>query len=97
MAEQPQPNQVQVKINDDMLKAVYANGVNVSYTPEEFVLDFMTVFPPAGIVSSRVVMSPGHMKRLASVLSDNIKRFEEQHGEIKANVQNEHKFGFRTE
>ncbi len=96
MAEQ-QPNQVQVKINDEILKAVYANGVNVAYTPEEFVLDFMTVFPPAGIVSSRVVMSPGHIKRLAGVLSENIKRFEEQHGEIKAGIQNEHKFGFRTE
>ncbi len=93
----PQGQQIQVKIPDDVLRGVYANMVQVGHGPEEFVLDFMNIFPPSGIVSARVILSPSHMKRVVAAMQDNLKSFEQQYGAIKSSDQPEHKIGFRTE
>ncbi len=94
---QGQQQQVQVKITDEVLKGVYANMVQVAHTPEEFVLDFMNLFGGAGIVTSRVVVSPAHMKRIVAALTENIKRYEDQFGAIKAGSDQQPHIGFRTE
>ncbi len=96
MSEQEQ-KQIQVSADDAMLKGVYANGANVMFSPEEFVLDFMNVFPPKGVFTARVIMSPGHMKRFIMVLSENMKKYEEQNGSITPAAATEGKIGFRTE
>jgi hypothetical protein len=95
--QKDQGQQIQVKIPDDVLKGVYANMAQVGHTPEEFVLDFMNVVGVAGIVSARVMLSPGHFKRLILAMQDNLKSFEQQFGPIKSADQPEHKIGFRTE
>jgi hypothetical protein len=82
MAEQQQ--NINVKIDDNTLKGGYANNMQVGFSPEEFILDFMNLFPPQGVVVSRIFVSPGHMKRMVAVLTDTLKKFEAQHGEIKA-------------
>jgi len=106
MAEQkdelaPQANQagqqMQVKVPDEVLKGVYANMVQIAHTPEEFILDFMNLFPPTGIVTARVILSPSHMKRIVAALQDNLKRYEAQFGNIKVAEAPDHKIGFRTE
>ncbi len=101
MSEQNQQaadgQQMQVKVSDDVLKGVYANMVQVGHTPEEFILDFMSLFPPAGIVSSRVIVSPAHVKRIIAALQDNLKKYEEQFGTVKSAEVPERKIGFRTE
>ncbi|MCX6797586.1 MAG: DUF3467 domain-containing protein [Candidatus Doudnabacteria bacterium] len=89
--------QIQVKASDEILKGVYANMVQVGHTGEEFILDFMNIFPPTGILASRVVLSPAHAKRLAAALLDNVKKYESQFGSIKLADTPEHKIGFRTE
>lgn len=89
--------QLQVKVSDEVLKGVYANMVQVGHTPEEFILDFMNLFPPAGILTARLIVSPSHMKRIAEALQNNLKLYEEQFGKIKAGAAPEHKIGFRTE
>ncbi len=89
--------QIQVKASDEILKGVYANMVQVGHTGEEFILDFMNIFPPTGILASRVVLSPAHAKRLAAALLDNVKKYEAQFGSIKLADTPEHKIGFRTE
>lgn len=96
-AQGQQQGQMQVKVTDEVLKGVYANMVQVAHTPEEFILDFMNLFPPSGIITSRVVVSPAHMKRIASALQENIKRYEEQYGKIAESSNPQHNFGFRTE
>lgn len=96
MPEEEQ-KQIQVTADDTVLKGVYANGANVMFSPEEFIIDFMNVFPPKGVFTARVIMSPGHMKRLLMVLSENMKQYESQHGAISAAAEPEHKIGFRTE
>lgn len=96
--QKDQSKQMQVKVTDEVLKGVYANMVQVGHTPEEFILDFMNLFPPTGMLTSRVILSPGHAKRIAGALADNIKKYEQQFGEIKASKGPENNaIGFRTE
>jgi hypothetical protein len=89
-----QPPNVQVKIDDATLKGAYANMMQVAHTREEFVLDFMNVLPPAGIISSRVITSPGHFKRIVRALKENLERFEETYGQIQEAPAPERPFGF---
>ena len=77
-----QQKQIHIKINDDILEGRYANVVHIQHTKEEFVLDFFMVAVPAGILASRVIMSPGHLKRTIRALEDNIKKYEEKFGKI---------------
>ncbi|MDR3642308.1 MAG: DUF3467 domain-containing protein [Candidatus Doudnabacteria bacterium] len=95
--QKDQGQQIQVKISDEVLKGVYANMVQVGHGPEEFILDFMNIFPPSGIISARVILSPGHMKRVVAAMEENLKNYEKQFGQIKMSEQPEHKIGFRTE
>jgi ABC-type Na+ transport system ATPase subunit NatA len=49
---------------------------------EEFLLDFVNVFPPEGIVNARIIISPGHLKRVIRALVENVRKYEDHHGEI---------------
>ncbi len=82
--EQPAGQQIQVKITDDILKGVYSNIMQVSHTGEEFILDFMNIVGGAGMITSRVIVSPDHMKRIVAALQDNLQRYEKQFRELKA-------------
>ena len=73
---------IQIKIPDDVLRGVYANQMIVQHTREEFVLDFVNVFPPGGVVNARVVVSPAHVKRMIEALSENLRKYETQFGVI---------------
>ena len=44
---------------------------------------FANVVGTSGKVVSKVITSPGHMKRIVDALADNIKKYEEQFGAIK--------------
>jgi hypothetical protein len=96
MENKPQ-QQIQVKATDEALKGLYSNMVQVGHTAEEFVLDFMNLFPPTGVLNARVIVSPSHAKRLVAALQDNLKKYEEQYGTISLAVVPDQKIGFRTE
>jgi hypothetical protein len=65
------------------LKAgVYCNNMVVSHTKEEFIMDFMMIGPPGAIVTARVIMSPGHMKRTIAALKSNLENYERNIGAI---------------
>ena len=66
-----------------MKGGVYSNLMQVQHTREEFILDFIMVSPPAGTITARVIMSPGHIKRTIAALQENVKRYEEKFGPIK--------------
>ena len=57
----------------------------ITHTAEEFVTDFLFLMPrpPYGKLNARILMSPGHAKRLARALQENLDRYESQFGEIK--------------
>jgi len=71
-----------VKIDDEELKGRYSNLLRITHTREEFILDFINLVPPQGIVTSRIVTSPGHLKRIIGALSANLDRYEQAYGII---------------
>ena len=71
-----------VKIEDEELKGRYSNLLRITHTREEFILDFINLVPPQGIVSARIVTSPGHLKRIIGALSSNLERYEKAFGPI---------------
>ena len=68
----------------DVIKGVYANNMQASHTKEEFYLDFlnMSYFPNAATLVSKVIVSPGHFKRIVAALNDNLKMYEQKFGVI---------------
>lgn len=74
--------ELQVKVPDRVVGGVYSNQMMVSHTREEFLLDFLNVFPPQGVVNARVIVSPGHLKRMIRALGDNLARYEKRHGAV---------------
>ena len=84
--QQPGQQNVNIKVEDQILKGAYSNLLFVSHTKEEFVLDFMSVFGPQGIQVAKVITSPGHIKRILGALNDNLKKYEKQFGEVKSEM-----------
>lgn len=74
--------EINVKIEDEELKGRYSNLLRITHTHEEFFLDFINLVPPQGIVTARIVTSPGHLKRIIGALQHNLTRYEAQHGQI---------------
>jgi hypothetical protein len=74
--------EMKVKMPDEVLPGVYSNQMMVSHTREEFVIDFLNLFPPQGVVNARVIVSPGHLKRMIRALRENLSRYETRHGPI---------------
>jgi hypothetical protein len=92
-----QQQQINVKIDDTVLKGHYANNMQVAFSGEEFILDFMNLFPPQGIINARVFVSPGHMKRMVAVLADTLKKYETQFGTIQeAKAPSTGEIGFKS-
>jgi hypothetical protein len=84
MAEKESKKGIQIYFPDALKGGVYSNVMQVAHTKEEFVLDFMMVMPPVGSITSRVIISPGHVKRMLAALADNIKKYEDKYGKITA-------------
>jgi hypothetical protein len=76
------PGAIQVKVTDDVVGGAYSNHMVVAHTREEFFLDFFTMLPQVGKLASRVIVSPGHLKRILRALSENLARYEARYGPI---------------
>lgn len=85
MSNSEPAKQIQVKITDEIIKGVYANAMRVSHNKEEFVMDFLSIYPAEniGVVNARIITNPSHMKRIISALQDNLKKYEASYGKIK--------------
>ena len=80
----PASPSLSIELSEEVAEGVYSNLVMIAHSPEEFILDFIRVMPdvPKARVKSRIVVTPGHAKRLLAALADNIQRYEAQYGEI---------------
>lgn len=87
--------EIKIKITDEAMKGVYANFMKVSHAKGEFVLDFANVVPPAGIITARVITSPGHLKRIIGALAYNLKKYEEKFGKIEETEEPKKEIGFQ--
>jgi len=93
----PEEKQIKIKAKDNDLKGKYSNLMQIVHTRDEFILDFFLISPPQGILSSRIIMSPGHLKRMIKALQENIGKYEQKFGEIEMAEVPERKFGFTSE
>lgn len=94
---QQNQQQVQIKASDEKLKGEYSNAMQILHTKEEFVLDFLNVFPPTGTLNSRVILSPGHFKRMIKAMEENLKKYEDQFGKIEIANAPKNEIGFKAE
>jgi hypothetical protein len=85
MPEEQPKQQVQIKADEKELLGQYSNLVMIHNTPEEFIVNFIYLFPtvPQGKLVSSMVISPAHAKRLHAALGENISRYEAQYGAIR--------------
>ncbi len=81
MGKDDQKNVINIDMNS--VEPVYSNMVNLIHGPFDFTFNFLQVSPPTGKVCSRVMMSPEHAKAFLNALTDNIRKYEAVHGEIK--------------
>jgi hypothetical protein len=75
--------EMKVHFPNELKGGSYANNMVVQHTREEFILDFILAAPPEGAVTARVIVSPGHMKRVAEAIRENISKYEQSFGAIK--------------
>jgi hypothetical protein len=75
--------EVKIYFPNEIKGGVYANSMFVTHTRDEFVLDFIMLAPPEGAVNARIIVSPGHMKRIYEALGENISKYEKNFGLIK--------------
>lgn len=77
-------NQLQIQLRPEMADGKYSNLAMIGHGPNEFLMDFIFAAPgmPQAPVVSRIVMSPENAKQLLFALTDNIKKYEAQFGEI---------------
>ncbi|MGB6410823.1 MAG: DUF3467 domain-containing protein [Candidatus Deferrimicrobiaceae bacterium] len=76
--------EIQVAFPDPLRGGVYSNNMIVAHPQEEFFLDFLMVAPTTGTVAARVILSPGHVKRVVAALQENIAKYEAAFGPIRA-------------
>jgi hypothetical protein len=85
MAQQKKKN-INIKLTEDAADGIYSNLALITHSPAEFIFDFARIMPGTEFskVHARVVMTPQHAKSLLKALEENIKKYENQYGEIKA-------------
>ena len=89
--------EIQIQAGPEDLKGRYSNFMQISHSKEEFVLDFLNVFPPSGVLLSRIITSPGHLKRIIAALSENLAKYEGQFGKVQeAPAAAEGEIGFKA-
>ena len=85
----------EIKIADNIPGAEYSNAMQVNHNKDEFRLIFLNLLGASGRVSGKIVTSPGHYKRMISAMQDNLKKYEEQFGEITEATAPEKEIGFK--
>ena len=93
MSQDPkaQQHKISIQMETQTATGVYSNLMMISHRKEEFILDFLFLQPqrsPNGrsvaTLRSRVITSPEHARRILAALQENIRRYEQAYGEIKA-------------
>jgi hypothetical protein len=93
--QQPTTNQIQIR--DNFAGGEYANAMSVGHTKEEFLLTFLNIVAPTGRVVSKVITSPGHLKRIIRALDENLKKYEAAFGKVEEAEAPKSEIGFKAE
>ena len=76
---------INIELDQEVAEGIYSNLAVINHSVSEFIVDFVSLMPgyPKAKVTSRIILSPQHAKRLKTALEDNINRFEKSNGKIK--------------
>ena len=88
---------INIELSEKEAEGIYSNLAMISHTQSEIILDFARVLPgvPKGKVYARIIMTPQHAKMLEKALSDNLRKFEDRHGQIKLSPEADKHIGFQ--
>src|SRR5690606_21187073 len=77
--------QINIELDENVAQGIYSNLAIINHSASEFVVDFVSIMPgvPKSKVKSRIILTPQHAKRFLKALNDNVRRFENAHGEVK--------------
>jgi len=78
-----EPQAIQINTIDDMSRGRYSNSMIIGHGPEEFIIDWLLHSPNGAHLVSRLIVTPGHMKRIVKALQDNIDKYEKNFGPIR--------------
>ena len=89
--EKKKDKKMEIELTKEEAPGTYSNLVMITHSPAEFVFDFIAIMPglTKAKVVKRMILTPEHAKRFSNALKDNIRRYEELHGEIKMKGKNE--------
>ncbi|HQV78545.1 MAG TPA: DUF3467 domain-containing protein [Chitinophagales bacterium] len=78
-------NQINIELPEEIADGEYSNLAIITHSNQEFIVDFVRLAPglPKAKVKSRIILTPQHAKRLMAALAENVKKFEQMHGEIR--------------
>jgi len=73
-----------IEIGEKESEGIYSNMAMIAHSPQEIIIDFARIMPGAikTKVLSRIIMTPAHAKMLSKALEENLKKFENQYGQI---------------
>jgi len=82
-APTPQPQQVTLELPPN-LEPVYTNFAIITHSPSEIVIDHARVMPntPKSKIVARIILTPMNAKLFLRALTDNLAKYEAQHGPI---------------
>lgn len=81
--EKTQAKSLQVKTGDELSRGRFSNSMFITHSPEEFIIDWLLSSPTGTHLISRIIVTPGHIKRIINALTENLKKYEEKFGEVK--------------
>lgn len=87
-----QAQKIQINTQDEMSRGRFSNSMLVTHSPEEFIIDWLLNSPSGTHLASRIIVTPGHMKRIISTLSANLSKYEQNFGPVQAIGPSDQKF-----
>jgi hypothetical protein len=78
-----EPQQIPINTADEQSRGRFSNTMLVTHGPEEFIMDFLLQSPNGAHLVSRLIVTPGHMKRMVTALQENLEKYESRFGQVK--------------
>jgi hypothetical protein len=92
--EKPSTNssQIQIATGDELSRGRYSNMMLVSHSAEEFMMEWLLNSPSGTHLVSRIIVSPGHARRIVAALTDNLHKYEKRFGPVREVENNDQAF-----
>jgi len=81
--QKKEPQSISINTGDEISRGRYSNTMLVTHGPEEFIIDWLLQSPNGAHLVSRIMVTPGHMKRIVKALQENLEKYEQNFGVIK--------------